>query len=113
MQPVRERVSGLDGQRERHHQVTDDQNDEIGGRVIGAVMMQVLVTGRTRVRYLQKRAKQMALTTVWATPAPPAQQGAPDIAGRGVVVGDHFLSLARECTLLFDLRPCSILPPPA
>src|SRR5690242_18025445 len=65
MHPIGQRVFGLDRESKRHHQVANDQDHEISGRVIGTMMMQVLMTDRTRIRYLEKGAKQAAFATVW------------------------------------------------
>jgi hypothetical protein len=52
MQPIGRRERDLDHERERHHNMTDDQDDEIGGRIICAMMMEGFATDAAAIRHL-------------------------------------------------------------
>ncbi len=58
---------GLDQENQRHQDVADDDDHDIGGEVVGAVMVKLLATGRAVVRDLEKSAKHAAFAAVRAT----------------------------------------------
>src|SRR5262245_23629397 len=58
MQPQRRREGALDGQDGADDHVAYDQDGEIGGRVVGAVVMEGLPAAGTRLPHLEIAGKQ-------------------------------------------------------
>ena len=69
MHPIGRREGNLDREHERHHDVTDNENDEIGRSVVGALMMERLSAGRAMIGHLQECAKQPAAAAMRADAA--------------------------------------------
>ena len=69
MHPIGRGEGDFDRERQRHHDVADDEDDEIGRRVVGAVMMQILAAGRALIGDFQERAEQLALAAIRAAAA--------------------------------------------
>src|SRR5207244_1928573 len=80
LQPHRRRKIGLDRERQRHHDVADDDDHEIGGQVVGAVWGEVETASRTMIVNLQEGAKQFSLAAARAAAAKAALHRAPDVA---------------------------------
>src|SRR5258708_10267552 len=74
MQPVGRHVRDLDHERERHHDVPDNQDDEISGCVVGAVVVKGFATDRAMIRHLEEGPEHSAPVAIRATP----EKSAPD-----------------------------------
>src|SRR5215470_9743881 len=77
MQPIRRRIRDLDHEHERHYHMADDQDDEIGGRVVGAVVMKGFATGRATIRDLEEGTEHPAPVALRATTTKPAPDRVP------------------------------------
>ena len=75
LKPSRWRISDLNGEKSRHHNVADDNDDKIGGKVVGALWRVILSANFAVIDDLQKTTKQMAAAAVWALHSEPAPQG--------------------------------------
>ena len=62
-------------QHERHHQVADDHDHQIGRKVVGALVVQFLAAYLALVRDFQEGAKHMPLPAVRAAPRQATPQG--------------------------------------
>ena len=72
--PDRRSDFGFHHQHDRHQDVADDDDHQIGGKIVGAVVMQLLAAVRALVGDLQKGAEHTALAAGRAAPAQPAPQ---------------------------------------
>ena len=61
MHPVGRLVDHLDIEDQRHHQMADDHDHQIGGEIVRAMMMQLLAAGVAAVGDLQEGAKHVSL----------------------------------------------------
>ena len=59
----------------RHDDMTDHNNHEVGGEIVGAVLMEFFSALRTMVRNFQEAFKQMASSAVGTFPTEAAPQG--------------------------------------
>ena len=75
LKPSRRRISNLDGEKSRHHNVANDHDDKIRGKVVGALRCVILSANFAAIDDLQKTAEQMAAAAVWALHGEPAPQG--------------------------------------
>src|SRR6476620_4152654 len=66
MHPVGRAEQDLDFERQRDHDMTDDENHEIGWSVIGPMMAHLRAAGVALIRHLQKGAKQVPAPTAGA-----------------------------------------------
>ena len=66
-------------QDQRHHQMADDDDHQIGRKVVGALMMQFLAAHLALVRDLQERAEHVPLAAVRAA----AAQAVPEVGFQG------------------------------
>src|SRR3984957_270885 len=72
MHPIGRREGHFDGERERHHDVAGDEDDEIGRRIVGALVEVLLAAHLATVDDLEKGAKPPALAAIGAAAAPAA-----------------------------------------
>ena len=63
MDPVGRLVDHFDMQDQRHDQVADDHDHQIGRKVVGALMMQFLAAGLAAIRDFEKRTEDVPFTT--------------------------------------------------
>jgi hypothetical protein len=83
-------IGALHPKHATNRDVAHDTDGEIGGRVIGAMMMQFLATCRTAISHLEERAKQSAFTAAWTPqPKPPAHRGPRATRSRVARFFDH------------------------
>ena len=75
LKPNGRRISRLDGENARHHNVANDHDDKIRGKVVGALRCVILSANFAAIDDLQKTAEQMAAAAVWALHGEPAPQG--------------------------------------
>src|SRR6516162_6560214 len=75
LKPSGRRISHLDGEKGRHHNMANDNDDKIGGKVVGALRRVILSANLTVIDDLQKTAEQMAAAAVWALHGETAPQG--------------------------------------
>lgn len=73
-------ICALQPQNSADNNVADHNDGEIRGRIIGALVVEILAAGRALIRNLQEAAKQPALAAFGTTQAKPAQHRAPGIA---------------------------------
>src|SRR5439155_17851491 len=75
----------------------DDQDREIGRRVVGAVVMQGLTAHRARVTHLEVPPEQSTLAAAGAALREPTQHRAHEIARRPgyLVISDHELDIGN------------------
>ena len=83
-------ISVSTSQDDRHQDMTDDDDHEIGGKIVGAVVMQLLAAMRALVGDLQKGAEHAAFAAGRAA----AAKAAPHRLGGGgrqglIVYGSH------------------------
>jgi hypothetical protein len=81
MHPIGRRIFDLNQQRQRHHDVTDDQDHEIGRGIVGALMKIRLVTHGAFIDDLEKGTKQMAFAAIRAQAAKAAAHRLEAVAG--------------------------------
>src|SRR6188472_740668 len=81
MHPIGRLVEHLDIENERHHQVADDHDHQIGREVVRAVMVQLLAAHVATIRYLQEGPEHVALAAIRAAPA----EAIPEVGSEGVV----------------------------
>src|SRR4029450_10853073 len=81
----------------RHHDVADNDDDEIGGQVVGTVRREIQPANRTMIGHLQECAKQLALAAARTASAKSAFQRGPDVAlfGQCGISGPDFRLLAH------------------
>src|SRR6516164_8139315 len=75
LKPSRRRISNFDGEKSRHHNVADDNDDKIGGKVVGALRRVILSANFAVIDDLQKTAEQMPAAAVRALHGEAAPQG--------------------------------------
>src|SRR5215510_5990777 len=84
MKPERWLVAeALEQEHQRHHDVADNQDGEIGRCVVGAIGLERQLAGRAMVAHLEKTAKQRGCATPWASAVPTAQQSGPELNAGG------------------------------
>src|ERR1700735_3499808 len=91
----------------RHDDMADDQHRNIGRRIVGALVMQVLGADRAGVDDFQISAKQAPLAAIRATLHQSAPHREPEVAPAGAVGCDglrHDLVPFFRPTLLFTSR---------
>ena len=75
LKPSRRCISHLDGEKGRYHNVANDNDDKIRGKVVGALRRVILSANFAAIDDLQKTAEQMAAAAVRALHGEPAPQG--------------------------------------
>ena len=75
LKPSWRRISNLDGEKGRHHNVANDNDDKICGKVVGALRRVILSANFAVIDDLQKGTEQMAAAAVRALHSEPAPQG--------------------------------------
>src|SRR5215468_4940081 len=84
MKPERWLIAiALKQEHQRHHDVPDDQDGEVGRGVIGAIGFERQLACRAMAAHLEKTAKQGALAAPWTPALPTAQQGGPELNAGG------------------------------
>jgi len=68
-------ISHLDGEKGRYHNVPNDNDDKIRGKVVGALRLVILSANFAAIDDLQKTAEQMAAAAVRALHGEAAPQG--------------------------------------
>src|SRR5262249_9798093 len=96
----------------RHHDVTDNDDDEIGGQVVGAMRREVEVADRAIVGGLQESAKQLSLAAARTAAAKAALHRAPEVTppANSVFPGPHSRCAYRFHGLPFPDLPDFCLP---
>ena len=74
-EPSGRRISHLDGEKGRRHNVANDNDDKIRGKVVGALRRVILSANFAAIDDLQKTAEQMAAAAVRALHGEAAPQG--------------------------------------
>ena len=75
LKPSGRRISHLDGEKGWHHNVANDNDDKISGKVVGALRRVILSAKFAAIHDLQKTAEQMATAAVRALRGEPAPKG--------------------------------------
>src|SRR5205085_1541 len=109
----RRRVVGFDHQRQRHHDVADNDDDAIGRKIVGAVRAEIQSANRAVIGDFQESTKQFALAAARAAAAQASLQGGPQVAlfGRpGFPLPDDRLAAHGFHDLPFIAFPILLLP---
>jgi len=103
----------LDDERQRHHDVTDQEEGEIGRRIIGAVVVELLAAMAAALGHLEIGGEERSRAAMRAAPEKSEPERAPHRSRWRVVVFSQGIGGGRGHLRRVTQVPLSDIPPSA